>query len=428
MNRPGPEERKMPFLSTDEIKKLLADGQECESRSLMFDRFCDPRAKEDDRKAALLFAMGKKPCKQKAKSWAEFLSQANAFKLEVKLQSRMMVNMAGGVMENAGLCIDRFGVPYIPGSAVKGCARRAALAALREWCETGQKPAGDHPLARCCEDFETQQRMLENVALVFGWTELEWSEEKKDGEYKSDYVWATDVGGRRDEILNAVVFALLRRQGETNDSGSWQQARTRLRNYAGSVSFLPAYPIRSPTTDLELDVVTCHHRNYYKREKDVATDDEEPNPVVFPAVAPGHEFVFALVTSRGSDAFLLDCARRWLQSGLETFGIGAKTAAGYGWFQVQTADHQQTTERSGDATSDYNEQTFGNRVLRRLQKLGELAQLQGEIETLRKPENQKWLDQLQRYLCSADGRNARQWLRNKQWFPQEWLPPQPPAR
>jgi CRISPR/Cas system CMR subunit Cmr6 (Cas7 group RAMP superfamily) len=69
-----------------------------------------------------------------------------------------MVNMAGGVMENAGLCLDRFGLPYIPGSAVKGCARRTALAALREWCETGQQPGINCRRPRQC--FQSRLRAI----------------------------------------------------------------------------------------------------------------------------------------------------------------------------------------------------------------------------------------------------------------------------
>lgn len=44
------------------------------------------------------------------------------------LGGRLLVNMAGGVMENAGIALDRcFGLPFIPGSAVKGIARNQAL-------------------------------------------------------------------------------------------------------------------------------------------------------------------------------------------------------------------------------------------------------------------------------------------------------------
>lgn len=39
----------------------------------------------------------------------------------------------------------------------------------------------------------------------------------------------------------------------------------------------------APLGALELDIVNCHHRFYYEGEAShpQATDDEEPNPVVF---------------------------------------------------------------------------------------------------------------------------------------------------
>ena len=49
-----------------------------------------------------------------------------------KLEGRMAINLAEGLIENAGICLDRlFGLPYIPGSAVKGIARHAALWNIR---------------------------------------------------------------------------------------------------------------------------------------------------------------------------------------------------------------------------------------------------------------------------------------------------------
>lgn len=50
-----------------------------------------------------------------------------------RLESRMAINLAEGVIENAGICLDRlFGMPYIPGSALKGCSRHAALKSIKE--------------------------------------------------------------------------------------------------------------------------------------------------------------------------------------------------------------------------------------------------------------------------------------------------------
>ncbi len=142
-----------------------------------------------------------------------------------------------------------------------------------------------------------------------------------------------------------------------------------LPNYAGSISFLAAYPIDigkqgkvnglplevPELGKLELDVVTCHHREYYSGNPEYAhaPDTEEPNPVVFPAVAPGHVFAFGLIPLRGADSKLIEWARTWLKVGLETFGLGAKTAAGYGWFDCSDEVQNRTrTLLQGKAARD----------------------------------------------------------------------------
>ena len=117
----------MPIaIPCDTSAALGATAAKCESRSLFASRFADPAAREDERKAWFQALIGKSA--KQPPSW----HPPTATLLHARLQSRLMVNMAGGVMENAGLCLDRFGLPLIPGSAVKGCARRTALAALRE--------------------------------------------------------------------------------------------------------------------------------------------------------------------------------------------------------------------------------------------------------------------------------------------------------
>ena len=188
----------MPTLMPSDTRTALGpNGEKCDSRSLLLDRFVDPTARENDRKTVFTRALTKKPDGCKASAWNSFL--AHGFGLHhdaivfAQLQSRLLVNMAGGVMENAGLCLDRFGLPCIPGSAVKGCARRAALAALHEWCETGNKPGvtdadKDNVLKAACARFNTPAEMLAAITRVFGWCEQDWkSDRDKEGRMKSDF-------------------------------------------------------------------------------------------------------------------------------------------------------------------------------------------------------------------------------------------------
>ena len=354
----------MPItMPTDTCALLGAAAANCESRSIFMSRFAYPAAKDSGNdhprrdwfnnlcgKPAWSVAAGNRS------NWtAQTTSTGKGQTLFAQLQSRLMVNMAGGVMENAGLCLDRFGLPYIPGSAVKGSARRAALAALHEWCETKVKPTGaDNLFTAACSPCNSPAEMLAAIARVFGWGEEDWDISKltKAEQVKSDFAWA--VGKTLwPEVIIQCAKALLRNERESSK---------KFGVYAGSVSFLAAYPVdwgKSGKVDklpveipvlgkLELDIVTCHHGDYYSEKQDVrgnlkmpvALDMEEPVPVVFPAVASGHVFAFALLPLRACDETLLNHARAFLATGLATFGLGAKTAAGYGWFDTSDKTHK----------------------------------------------------------------------------------------
>jgi CRISPR/Cas system CMR subunit Cmr6 (Cas7 group RAMP superfamily) len=347
-------------MPSDTRSVLGENAVNCDSRSLLFDRFADPAAPKDDRRAWFQQVIRQAAKREKAQAWRQWLAELPASNpaeiLFAHLQSRLMVNMAGGVMENAGLCLDRFGLPYIPGSAVKGCARRMAIQRLLE----AETPEAEDKSAKKAD-------LLFQIALIFGWTDTDWKDGRKpkkdgsQGELFSDFEYGCGEGERWRCIWEPVVRTLLDRldvRVRKHPKEPWLDVP----NFAGSVSFLPAYPVDLGNSrkvagvplelpqlgKLELDVVTCHHPDYYSQKKDsrghllmpVALDVEDPNPVVFPAVAPGHIFTFALRPLRDCDPMLVANARTWLSTGLSTFGLGAKTNAGYGWFDASEALQQ----------------------------------------------------------------------------------------
>lgn len=217
-----------------------------------------------------------------------------------KLRSRLIVNQAGGILENAGLCLHpHFGAPYIPGSAVKGIARHAAWCEWKEaWCqwEEAKKQADDE--AKVAQ-YETEVKKIANqIADVFGYPTGD-----KDG-----------------------LDTFLAEHG-------WKE-----KSQSGSIAFLPAIPVpqtkkKDGTWDMDIlvtDLVNCHHPRYYGGFLREATDDESPNPQFFPAVKEETEFTFCLAPVRhGGD---LKQAKDWLVAAITVYGAGAKTSAGYGWF------------------------------------------------------------------------------------------------
>lgn len=215
---------------------------------------------------------------------------------EATLSARLMVNLAGGVIENAGIALDRcFGLPFIPGSAVKGISRNQALWDIHE-AAVEKKPS-----------------LLRLAMLLFGYG-------KHD--LKDSLAWA--VGS--EAIANVIAAEI----------GSAE--------YKGCACFLPAYPTSPPT--LIVDMVNSHYPDYYGGKVKVAKDNENPRPNYFPAVEAGSSFGFAVVLNRVPDMAgikvddLLAQVKGWLQSAVTRKGVGAKTAAGYGWFELGAASSQ----------------------------------------------------------------------------------------
>lgn len=196
-----------------------------------------------------------------------------------RLKSRLIVNQAGGILENAGMCLHpHFGYPYIPGSAVKGVARHAA------WCAWNE--AEEHEKARIAQD----------IARIFGYP--------------------------------------------TNDKGldSYLEERGYGTKRGGCISFWAAEP--DGKASLVTDIVNCHHMKYYgSDDPSTATDDESPNPQFFPAVEKDNTFVFTLVPVRDVGEAERDLAKKWLIQAITENGVGAKTSAGYGWFEYEDLEN-----------------------------------------------------------------------------------------
>ena len=257
--------------------KCLGVRENCESPSLRLTKYLEIGDKTKATEVNAVVACANKYVPQHVKETSLFTipkqNGTDGVTIVATLKSRLIVNQAGGILENAGLCLHRhFGYPYIPGSAVKGLARHAA------WCEWKAE-----------EDEDKKLEIAKKIAEVFGYPTGD-----KDG---------------LDEFLKPHV-----------------------KECSGTVCFMAAEPVgKAP---LVTDIVTCHHADYYKNGG-VALDNEEPNPQPFPTVESGAKFQFQIVPLRNCSLDTLNWAKQWLISAITVYGIGAKTAAGYGWFAYE---------------------------------------------------------------------------------------------
>lgn len=131
-------------------KELLGDTfNECESPSLRLEKFV--RIGGDKTKHEEIDAVVE--CQRKNGKEAVFPPlPPGGVRFSARLKSRLIVNQAGGILENAGMCLHpHFGYPYIPGSAVKGVARHAA------WCEWHEAKEPE------------KARIAQDIARIFGY-------------------------------------------------------------------------------------------------------------------------------------------------------------------------------------------------------------------------------------------------------------------
>jgi CRISPR-associated protein Cmr6 len=278
-------------------------------------------------------------------SFASALAGQGASTLFAKLEARLILNAGDGVIENGGICLDRTsGIPFIPGSAIKAAARRCAI----------------HQLGQT-EVVEEKAKLLVQICLIFGFGGTEWKPGRKakqdhphGGHSHSDFWLAmvplekvgSESDAARDDLWTQVseraacmIFASLSRSAISPEKSLAPQ----LPNLAGAICFLPAYP--TTTARVETDVLTPHHTKYYNGDKEVATDDEDPVPIVFPAVARGTGYQFTLLPrTTNQDSGLLESATRWLGEALKFYGLGAKTNAGYGWFSIDTIAQEKAAD------------------------------------------------------------------------------------
>jgi len=102
-------------------------------------------------------------------------------------------------------------------------------------------------------------------------------------------------------------------------------------NKKGKVIFFDALPVIEQNTNfLVLDIMNVHYKPYYEKGE-IPGDWHNPVPIFFLAVEKGTKFKF-YVASKNKE--LAEMAMELLKEAVKKIGIGAKTSAGYGYFEV----------------------------------------------------------------------------------------------
>lgn len=205
-----------------------------------------------------------------------------ALRFTMVSRSRMIIGLGGkGALEFGITLHPVTGLPYIPGSALKGLCRNYILLRVAE--EKG---------------ITVEQKQLNAL-------DEELCLETNESDEAKQYRW---LFGTQSEAGQCVFFDAVLKEIPNN----------------GSL--------------FELDVMTPHFRKYYESGgKDAPHDADSPNPISYITVKANLEFEFAMGYRHNASLKwrkTLELGTEFLQQALDIMGIGAKTAAGYGIFEA----------------------------------------------------------------------------------------------
>lgn len=270
----------------------------------------------------------------------------SGLRFDLRTQARLVVGLGTDSVLETAITLHRiYGFPTIPGSALKGLTRTWAL--LKLATNLGV-PSLDYGQFLARKGPQIQNKRSTPLNLLEGLLEADLNAKDEKGraiqkaldKLKSEKA-VQDAGG---DILNMGLP-----QFREDPGVCVFRAVFGYLGQAGGAVFFDAIPIEEP--QFVADVMNVHYPDYYRDEKRETppSDDQDPNPVSFFAVAEGIAFRFAVGGRRPSSSGDIACAqaaRVWLKQGLCEAGIGAKTVAGYGYFgssrpaKIERADRE----------------------------------------------------------------------------------------
>lgn len=183
---------------------------------------------------------------------------------------------------------------------------------------------------------------------------------------------------------------------------------------AAHITYWDAMLEPSSPTPFQPDVITVHHPKYYgssgKKDRDgnevYPTDFDDPNPVAFLSVRPDTEFCIALSSHSQNSLEWLYTAAELLKYALENIGLGGKTNAGYGYFNVALPEK---VKSKAELAHEYLESTRASILqIKAAQDLTKADAIIKELESIPPEIRRAALELLQKQL-----RSIKQWNMEK---------------
>jgi len=227
--------------------------------------------------------------------WADQLIRAGAETCLIRLTSRLVIGHGNPAPTEVGLTVQRtWGVPVIPGSALKGLLSHYMTAVYGPVT----MDADDSERAKFAPPWWQDGKLLrgpgEYHRILFGAPDA-----PKDRAVPQEFPDEATCG--------AVIFY--------------------------DALYVPTPPDR-PDRPYARDVLTVHQKEYYQQHgAEWPNDYDNPNPVTFLTVKPDTRFLIAIGRRPGFDDWAGFAIER-MREALTEWGIGAKTTGGYGRVRV----------------------------------------------------------------------------------------------
>ena len=210
-----------------------------------------------------------------------------------------------------------YGIPYLPGSAIKGVTRSYRILCMAEDLK--------HP-----NDYYERVALLEKFDLVEKNEFPKWEEVKK--------LKVSSPEDKNIEFSEQFYKSLEAKQAELREL----QLIFGTQNKQGCIIFFDSFPENfnaedsEKTCKIKYDIMNPHYGPYYTEKKPPA-DYYNPTPIFFLALENAR-FTFYLgaknrLVALEEKEYLLNKAKEWLKKALIHYGIGAKTALSYGLFK-----------------------------------------------------------------------------------------------
>lgn len=267
--------------------------------------------------------------------------------VRLRLVTRLSIGFGlANPLETGLLLHPLYGLPYLPGGAIKGVTQGALLLD----CAAG---AGVPRLTpRQMERWQTELRcprplaLLEAVLLAAGCTDQARRALQALRQALDDWGALTDETAERCQQRQQRFADWSGAAHGHRKLAGWAHLYTILFGHPGQqgqVIFLDAFP-NPQTLKLCVDVLTPHYQPYYQADTpgSVAPGDYyDPVPVPFLAVEAGARFTVRAIVRRSVDARFAGLVQPFIERALCRRGIGAKTSGGYGLFTPDKAAEPQ---------------------------------------------------------------------------------------